>query len=108
MNDPAEQVTVADAPDRSRFEITVDGALAGFAEYHLRPGRIVVTHSEIDDAFQGRGLAGRLTRGLLDTVRERGLEVTPLCPYTANFIRRHPEYLDLVDEKHRAGVSPAS
>jgi uncharacterized protein len=102
-NDSA--VTVTDAPERSRYEITVDGELAGFADYHARPDRIVITHSEIDDAYQGRGLASTLTRAALEGVRAKGLLVTPLCPYTASYIRKHPEYIDLVDEKHRAAVS---
>ena len=98
------EVVVTDVADRSRFEITVDGTLAGFADYKALPGRLVILHSEIDDAYQGRGLAGALTKAALDSIRERGLLVTPRCPYTAAYIRKHPEYLDLVDEKHRASV----
>lgn len=106
MDEAAEpEVLVRDAPDRSRFEITVDGKLAGFSEYRSRPGRIVFTHTEVDDAYQGRGLAGRLVRAALDRARRLELEVTPLCPYVANYIRRHPEYLDLVDEHHRAQLT---
>lgn len=96
------ETLVRDAPDRSRFEITVDGKLAGFSEYRSRPGRIVFTHTEVGDAYQGRGLAAKLVRAALDRARRLGLEVTPLCPYVAEYIRRHPEYLDLVDERHRA------
>ncbi|WP_028924596.1 GNAT family N-acetyltransferase [Pseudonocardia acaciae] len=107
MDEAAEpEVLVRDAPDRSRFEITVDGKLAGFSEYRSRPGRIVFTHTEVDDAYQGRGLAGRLVRAALDRARRLELEVTPLCPYVANYIRRHPEYLDLVDEHHRGQLNP--
>jgi hypothetical protein len=98
-------VVVTDVVEKSRFEITVDGALAGFADYKALSGRLVILHSEIDDAYQGRGLAGTLTRAALDSIRERGLLVTPRCPYTAAYIRKHPEYVDLVDEKHRASVS---
>jgi len=95
-------VAVTDVTGRSRFEIAVDGVRVGFADYRLRPGRVVITHSEIDDAHQGRGLAARLTRAALDSIRERGLLVTPLCPYTADFVRKHAdEYLDLVDDQHR-------
>lgn len=98
-------IVVTDVAEKSRFEITVDGTLAGFADYTTLPGRLVITHSEIDDAYQGRGLAGMLTKAALDSIRDRGLQVTPRCPYTAAYIRKHPDYLDLVDEKHRASVS---
>jgi hypothetical protein len=97
--------TVTDVPERSRYEIAVDGQLAGFADYRTSADRIVITHSEIDDAYQGRGLAGTLTRYALDDIRAKGLLVTPLCPYTSGYIRKHPEYVDLVDEQHRQLVS---
>jgi predicted GNAT family acetyltransferase len=96
------ETLVRDAPDRSRFEIIVDGKLAGFSEYRSRPGHIVFTHTEVGDAYQGRSLAAKLVRAALDRARRLDLEVTPLCPYVAGYIRRHPEFLDLVDERHRA------
>lgn len=105
--DPAtrDEILVRDAPDRSRFEITVDGALAGFAEYRARPSDITFTHTEVNEAYQGRGLAGRLIRTALDTARRRGLVVIPLCPYVAGFIRRNPDYLPLVDERYRGQLT---
>ena len=87
---------VADAPERSRFEISVDGALAGFALYKLAPGRITFVHTEIDDAYAGQGLGGQLARAALDDVRARGLAVQPHCPFIAGWIAKHPDYADLV------------
>lgn len=107
MND-SEDVQVVDVPEQSRFEIRAAGELAGHAEYRLRPGRMVLTHTEVDDRFQGRGLAGRLARSALDAARERDLQVTPLCPYIADYIRKHPEYVPIVDDKHRSEVADAS
>jgi predicted GNAT family acetyltransferase len=88
--------TVSDAPERSRFEISVDGALAGFAVYRLAPGRITFVHTEIDDAYAGRGLGGKLARAALDEVRGRGLAVKPDCPFIAGWIAKHADYTDLV------------
>jgi predicted GNAT family acetyltransferase len=89
-------VVVADNPAASRYEIRVGDDLAGFAEYRLMPGRMVMTHTEIAPSFEGRGLGARLAADALDDVRGRGLTVTPLCPFIAKFIREHPEYRDLV------------
>lgn len=107
MSERSDRAEVVDNPEQSRFELRVAGEMAGRAEYRLRPGRVVFTHTEVDPAFQGRGLAGRLARAALDAARDRGLQVTPLCPYIASYIRQHPEYLDLVDERHRAQVTAA-
>lgn len=96
-DDQAGDVRVDDRPDEARFEISVDGRLAGFAEYERRPGRMVLTHTEVDDAYTGRGLAGRLARHALDAARAEGVRVNPQCSYIADYIRKHPEYADLVD-----------
>ena len=87
---------VADAPERSRYEISVDGALAGFAVYRLAPGRIIFVHTEIDHAYAGRGLGGKLARAALDDVRARGLAVQPDCPFIAGWIAKHPDFATLV------------
>jgi predicted GNAT family acetyltransferase len=89
-------VQVRDNPDRSRFEILVDGELAGLATYRVRDGTVIVTHSEIDPSFRGRGLAGELARQTLDTLRERGDRVVPACPYFAKYVAEHPEYDDII------------
>lgn len=97
MTDSSENVQVTDNPDSSRFELHVDGELTGHAEYQLRSDRMLITHTEVDPALQGRGLAGTLARGALDAARAGGRRVIPLCSYVADYIRKHPEYADLVD-----------
>ena len=91
------EVRVSDNPDRRRYEIHLDGELVGFSAYVPRPGLIIFTHTEVDDVLEGRGLGSRLAREALDDVRARGLKVTPLCPFIAAYIRRQPEYQDLVE-----------
>lgn len=87
---------MVDDPAGSRFEVRVGGALGGFAAYRTRPGRLVFTHTEIDPAFEGQGLGSQLVGGALADVRARGLKVTPLCPFVARYIEKHPEHADLV------------
>jgi predicted GNAT family acetyltransferase len=86
---------VRDAGERRRFEAFVDGELAGFAEYTLGKDLIVFPHTEVDPAFEGKGVGGALARAALDSARERGLAVLATCPFIAGWMRRHPEYLDL-------------
>jgi hypothetical protein len=95
--------TVLDAPESSRFEIHADGRLAGFAQYRMKGGGLIVfTHTEIDDAFEGRGLGSTLVRAALDAARARNLAVRPDCPFVRAYIARHPgDYLDLVPEELR-------
>ena len=90
-------VIVADAPERHRYEIRVDGALAGYAVYVVKGNRWLFVHTEIADEFEGRGYASTLVREALDDIRARGITIVPLCPFVAAWIERHPDYDDLVD-----------
>jgi len=97
---------VLDNPAESRYEVSSDGQLAGFALYQLHDDAITMYHTEIDPAFEGEGLGSELARRALGDVRSRGLMVEPLCPFIASFIRRHQdEYLDLVVPEMRQKVT---
>ncbi|MFC4019015.1 GNAT family N-acetyltransferase [Micromonospora sp. GCM10011542] len=91
-----DMIVVRNNPDMKRYEVLVDGALAGFADYRLHDDRVVFTHTEVDVAHNGRGLGSRLVGEALDDVRRQGLFVTPLCQFVVSYIRRHAEYADLV------------
>jgi predicted GNAT family acetyltransferase len=97
-------IAVADDPDQHRYAVTVDGVLAGGAYYEHRDGRVVFTHTEVDPAWEGRGVGSALARYALDDVRHTGRHAIPLCPFIAGWIRKHPDYLDVVDEHHRDRV----
>jgi predicted GNAT family acetyltransferase len=90
-----ETVEVTDDPAGNRYEITVDGTHAGYAYYTRSGGEITYEHTEVDDAFGGRGLAGTLVQRALEDSRSRGEHVIARCPFVRAFIRKHPEYADL-------------
>jgi len=101
------EVTVRDNPDQHRFEAWVGEQIAGFAEYRVPAdgnGDIVFTHTEVSDEYEGKGVGGALARGALDEVRRRRVYARPLCPFIAGWIRRHPDYLDLVAYSYRDRV----
>jgi predicted GNAT family acetyltransferase len=98
-------VEVVDDPGGRRWVVQVDGQDAGFVTYRVSGGRMTLLHTEIDDAFEGRGLGGQLARGVLEGARERQLKVVPRCPFIAGWIRRHPEWMDVVDPAARDLVS---
>jgi predicted GNAT family acetyltransferase len=93
---------VVDRPEQHRFEIVADGQVAGFADYQLRGEEIMFTHTVIEEAYEGKGLGSVLVRHALDSARERGLAVLPLCPFVRSWIARHPDYLPLVPASARA------
>ena len=99
----AAQITIADNAERERYEIRVDGKLAGFVKYRLRSELIELVHTEINDEFEGRGLGSRLISFALDDARERELAVLPFCPFVTDYMQRHRQYVDLVPEDRRQG-----
>ncbi|MCQ1578124.1 GNAT family N-acetyltransferase [Streptomyces parvus] len=93
---------VTDNPDESRYEIFDGGERAGFVEYHRFRDEIAFLHTEIDPRFGGRGLGGALARSVLDEARKQELKVLPFCPFIRGWLRKHPEYTDLVPETQHA------
>ncbi len=88
-------VTVRDNQEASRYEIGVDGATA-FLLYERRPNSIVLVHTEVPESLGGRGLGGILARHALDTARTTGNRVVVQCPFVQAWLRRHPDYSDIV------------
>jgi predicted GNAT family acetyltransferase len=79
----------------SRFEYEADGKLA-FVEYKMAPHRIIFIRTEVPQELSGRGIAQELAKTSLDHARQNKLHVVALCSYIAAYIKRHPEYSDLI------------
>lgn len=90
-------VQVSDNGDAQRFEAYVDGELAGVMEYIPLEGKVIATHTEVAPAFEGKGVGSSLVAGALEQLRASERLVQPLCPYVAGYLRRHPEFADVVD-----------
>jgi uncharacterized protein len=91
----AMSAAVRDNTARSRFELEADGVTV-FMNYRITGDVISLDHTETPAAARGRGLASRLTQGVLDEVRSRGLKIVPRCPFVRAYVETHPEYRDLL------------
>ncbi len=90
-------INVSDVPDEQQFVATIEGKRAGVADYLLtHEGVIVFTHTEVDPAYEGKGVGSALARGGLDSARRSGLSVLPICPFIKGWINRHREFADLL------------
>ena len=79
----------------NRFEAEVDGHLS-VADYHLRGTEMIMTHTLVPSELRGKGIAEKLVRVALEHARSERLRVVPACSYVAAFIKRHPEYQQLI------------
>jgi uncharacterized protein len=97
------ETRVVDNHEAQRFEISVGDEVAGYAEYDVRDGVMVLPHVVVQPRFEGRGLGSELTRAALEAAREQGLGVLPYCSFVRTYIRRHQgEHLELVPADKRS------
>jgi predicted GNAT family acetyltransferase len=75
---------------KQRFECTVDGLLC-VADYQMSNGVMLLTHTRVPDALQGRGVASALIAEALEHARAEGLKIDPLCSFARVYMQRHPE-----------------
>jgi len=95
MNKETAVSEVVHHAERGRFELLVAGQSC-HADYRLRDGVMLLTHTEVPVELEGRGLAARVVAAALDHARAEGLKVNPLCSYVRSYMNRHPETLDLL------------
>lgn len=89
-------IEVVDRDEAGRYEVLVDGALAGYADRIVDGTVMVLPHTVVDPRFRGRGLAATLVERALADARERSLTVDPQCWYVAQYIDSHPDEQDLL------------
>ncbi len=90
-----ESIKITNNPDESRFEAEVGEHLA-IISYSQNEERIAFIHTDVPQEISGHGVAGKMAKFALDFAREEGLRVIPICPFVSGYIKRHPEYQDLV------------
>ena len=84
----SDAVQVVRNDEKSRYEVTVDGTVAGFTVFEPdAAGRVVFPHTEVDPAFGGRGLGSALVAGAMADEAARGETVVPVCPFVAKYLK---------------------
>ena len=92
------QLRLIDNRSARRYELQRGEKVVGFIAYDTQNGSVVLIHTEVDSAFEHRGLGSQLVAGALEDIRARGLSVVPICPFVSSYLRQHPEEADLVEQ----------
>ncbi|MET0475213.1 MAG: GNAT family N-acetyltransferase [Mycobacterium sp.] len=95
-----EPVTVT--LEDGRFTVAVDGKTVGLTAFANRDGQRIFYHTEVDEAFGGRGLATIVIAEALAATRAEGLRIVPVCPSVVSYVKKHPEYGPVVDRPTKA------
>jgi uncharacterized protein len=91
---PSQSATVHRVDAKNRYEIQIDGQVAGFTAYEDKGDQRVFYHTEIDEAFAGRGLSTTLINEALTDARNTGKRIVPVCSRVAGFLKKHHEFDD--------------
>lgn len=95
MSTQASPLNIVHKPDIGRFEAIVEG-LRCEADYQLAGNVVRMTHTGVPPQLEGRGIAAALVKTALQWARAQGHKVDPICSYVRIYIRRHPEWQDLL------------
>lgn len=93
---------LVDNEDRKRFEYQLEQGVA-LVEYIKTQNKIYLTHTEVPSKYEGQGIASSMVKDVLGEVENSGLKLVPLCPYVAAYIKRHPEWKKLLDDRVNVG-----
>ena len=90
---------MSDTPVRNdaeqRFELVEDGELAELTFRRIGPG-LVLVHTAVPDALEGRGIGGRLVQAAVDYAKGEDLTIVPNCPFARSWLERHPDVASTV------------
>jgi predicted GNAT family acetyltransferase len=98
-----QSIEVRDNREAKRFEAHVEGKVA-VLEYNLTEGGLVIAHTEVPQALEGRGIARKLYETAIASARGEGRRIIPVCPVFALYVKRHPEMHDVIDPSFRRSL----
>jgi uncharacterized protein len=101
---PAE---ISDNTALHRFELHVDGEVA-VVVYEKAGDLLRLIHTEVPESLEGKGMGSKLVGAVLRFAQENKVSVVPLCPFVAQYMKRHPEYNATVDPPHRWMIDSGS
>ena len=91
----SKDLMVVDNPSAKQYEAKVEDSLARI-EYIKAQDKIYLTHTEVPQALEGKGIGSALVLKVLEDIEEKELTLVPLCPFVALYLKRHPEWKRLV------------
>lgn len=84
-----------------KFYFPTESAKDAVVDYTLHtkgePNLMEITHTFVPKELRDKGLAAKITHDALSFADTNGYKVKPSCPFTKNYLQKHPEFNHLVD-----------
>lgn len=91
-----EEVTFEHDEERQTFEAKLGKYRAELQYRSNKEGKIFLSHTEVPEELRGKGVGSKLVAHVFEYIRENNMRMIPICPFVKSYLKRHPEYMDLV------------
>ena len=81
---------------RGAFVLERDGRRLAELSYTVAGSRVILDHTQVDDALRGTGAGKQLVRAAVEWARAENRKLMPLCPYARSVFEKTPEYRDVL------------
>lgn len=86
-----------DSETKGRFYLEHDGKEVAAMHYvYAGPKSMIIDHTEVAEAFEGRGLGKELLAALVSFARKQQIKVIPLCPFAKAVFDKVAAYQDVL------------
>lgn len=86
---------------RGSFYVEQDGKWEAEMAYGTSGEQMIIYHTEVSDALQGKHIGMQLVRAGVDDAREHQFKIVPLCPFAKAFIDKTAAFQDVLDPKYQ-------
>jgi predicted GNAT family acetyltransferase len=94
------EVKIKENKEKKRFEAEVENKLA-LIEYIRAEDKMYLTHTEVPSELEGKGIASSMAKQVLQQIKDEDLKLVPLCPFIASYVKRHPEWKEILAEGYK-------
>lgn len=91
-----ENPKVTKNESKNRFEMNLGGKIALIEYQKNGKDTLNLTHTEVPPEFEGKGIGNQLVQQTLEQIKTDGKKIIPTCRFISVYIKRHPEYDDLI------------
>ena len=93
------EITIKELENKGYAMAREDHKRAGTMTYSIPPSDyIIIDHTEVDPAFNGKGVGKQLLFKIVEMAREKKIKILPLCPFANAMFKKLTEIQDVLKQ----------
>lgn len=89
-------ISVVFEEDNNRSAAYIDKNLVGECEFYISDNNWVISHTSVREKYEGKGIAKRLVKCVIEEARKNHVKVLPICSYAKEMMMGKEEYRDVL------------